>query len=188
MLKAEAVVLDTDRADAAFAKIAAARRGEHRCRARRRPAGPCGGLASTLGLRPPGDPLGSLDPRELYRELVAAWRALLASLGARPSSPSSRTSTGPTRRCSTCSTSSPSGSRGRFSSSAPRVPTYTARDPTGVGARSFSSLPLDPLARGRARGWCPSCSTSTRSRTTCISASSSARRAIRSSSRRSSAT
>ena len=71
-------------------------------------------LASTLGLRLPGDPLG---PRELYRELVAAWRALLASLGRRtPSSLSSRTSTGRTRRCSTSSTSSPSGSTGRFSS------------------------------------------------------------------------
>src|SRR5206468_1351558 len=40
-------------------------------------------LASTLGLRLPEDPLGSLDPRELYHELVGAWRVLLASLAHR---------------------------------------------------------------------------------------------------------
>ena len=38
-------------------------------------------LASTVGLQTPGDPLGPLDPRDRYRELVAAWRALLASIG-----------------------------------------------------------------------------------------------------------
>ena len=82
MLKAEAVVLDTDRAglqpspssqQLVEAGIDAELAGDQFRTA--------AALASTLGLRPPGDPLGSLDPRDLYRELVTAWRALLASLG-----------------------------------------------------------------------------------------------------------
>ena len=80
MLKAEAGVLDTDPADEAYAKITrlvetAVEPDLAGDRSRTAPA-----LASTLGLRPPGDPLASLDPRELYRGLVEAWRALLASL------------------------------------------------------------------------------------------------------------
>ncbi len=50
----------------------------------------------------------------------------------RPSSRSSRTSTGRIRRCSTSSTSSPSGSTVRSSSSVRRVPTCSARAPTGA--------------------------------------------------------
>src|SRR5262249_33064701 len=37
-------------------------------------------LASTLGVRTADDPLGALDPRDLYRERLVAWRALLASV------------------------------------------------------------------------------------------------------------
>jgi class 3 adenylate cyclase/DNA-binding SARP family transcriptional activator len=83
MLKAEAVVLDTDRADAAWTKIA------HLVDASIDPelAGDssrtAAALASTLGLRPPDDALGSVDPRDLYRELIVAWRALLASIARR---------------------------------------------------------------------------------------------------------
>jgi class 3 adenylate cyclase len=82
MLKGEAVVLDTDAAAAAFEKIEGLvatsidpeLSGEQPTAA---------ALASTLGLRPSDDPLASLDPRERYRELIAAWRAFLASLGRR---------------------------------------------------------------------------------------------------------
>src|SRR5262249_34018958 len=79
MLKVEAGVLDTDRPEDASTKIAdlvertvepAQVGGRERVVA---------ALASTLGLRLPDDPLASLDPRELYRELVAAWLLLLAS-------------------------------------------------------------------------------------------------------------
>ena len=135
MLKAEAGVLDTDPCRRGVREDRTARRDDRRAGARaataraRRAA-----LASTLGLRPPGDPLESLDPRELYRGLVEAWRgvARLAGDGTLPLSPSSRTCTGPTRRCSTCSTSSPSGSTVRSSSSAPRVRTCSARVRTGA--------------------------------------------------------
>jgi class 3 adenylate cyclase/DNA-binding SARP family transcriptional activator/pimeloyl-ACP methyl ester carboxylesterase/tetratricopeptide (TPR) repeat protein len=83
MLKDEAGVLETDPADEAFAKIVrlvGSAVDPELAADRSRTAA---ALASTLGLRPPGDPLGSLDPRELYRELVGAWLALLASLGRR---------------------------------------------------------------------------------------------------------
>ena len=81
MLKAEAGVLETDRSETASAKISslvdtsieADLAGD-----RQRTAA---ALASTLGVRLPGDARASLDPRELYRDLVGAWRALLASFG-----------------------------------------------------------------------------------------------------------
>ena len=83
MLKAEAVVLETDRADAAFAKIEQLTEtcvdpslGVDRPRV-------AAALASTLGLSAPVDPFATLDPRDRYRELVSAWRALLASLAMR---------------------------------------------------------------------------------------------------------
>jgi tetratricopeptide (TPR) repeat protein len=78
MLKAEAGVLDTDSADEASAKITSL--VEQTLEPSPRTAA---ALASTLGLRLPSDPLASLDPRELYRELVGAWRALLASMARR---------------------------------------------------------------------------------------------------------
>jgi class 3 adenylate cyclase len=83
MLKAETVVLDTDRADEAWSKIA---RLVETCidpELAGDPSRTGAALASTLGLRPRDDPLGSLDPRDVRRELVAAWRALLASIGRR---------------------------------------------------------------------------------------------------------
>jgi len=83
MLKAEAVVLDTDPADAAFAKIAQLVEASVDPKLGVDPPRTAAALASTLGLRSPDDPLGALDPRDRYRELVAAWRALLASLALR---------------------------------------------------------------------------------------------------------
>ena len=80
ILKAEAVVLDTDRPDVVLRKIAllvdAAIDPELASDQSRTAAA----LVSTLGMRTPDDPLGALDPRELYRELLAAWRTLLASM------------------------------------------------------------------------------------------------------------
>jgi class 3 adenylate cyclase len=83
MLKAEAVVLDTDAAEAAFAKIVQLVETSIDAELVGEPSRTAAALASTLGLRPPGDPLASLDPRDVYHELVAAWRALLASTGRR---------------------------------------------------------------------------------------------------------
>jgi class 3 adenylate cyclase len=80
ILKAEAVVLDTDLAEVALAKIGQlvdAAVDPELAGDRSRTAA---ALVSTLGLRLPDDPLRALDPRELYRELLAAWRALLASM------------------------------------------------------------------------------------------------------------
>ena len=83
ILKSEAGILDTDPSSVALAKLeqlverelGEGSAAEHTVAA----------LASTLGLRPPGDPLGALDPREAYRQLVAAWRALLVSIARRAS-------------------------------------------------------------------------------------------------------
>jgi class 3 adenylate cyclase len=80
MLKAEAVVFDTDPADEAAAKIAKLVETSIDPDLVTEPSRTAAALASTVGLRPTGDPLGSLDPREVRRELVAAWRALFASM------------------------------------------------------------------------------------------------------------
>jgi class 3 adenylate cyclase/DNA-binding SARP family transcriptional activator len=83
MLKAESGVHETDRSDDAYLKIARLVEERVEPELAGEPARLAAALASTLGLRPPGDPLGSLDPRELYRELVGAWRVLLAAMGRR---------------------------------------------------------------------------------------------------------
>jgi class 3 adenylate cyclase len=83
MLKAEAVVFDTDPADEAAAKIARLVETDVDADLAPDPSRTATALGATLGLRRPDDPLGSLDPRELYRDLVTAWRALLASLARR---------------------------------------------------------------------------------------------------------
>jgi class 3 adenylate cyclase/tetratricopeptide (TPR) repeat protein len=83
ILKAEAVVLDTDPAPTAVAKISElvgsaidpALAGE-----RQRTVA---ALISTLGIETADDPLGAVDPRELSRERLAAWRALLTSVARR---------------------------------------------------------------------------------------------------------
>jgi class 3 adenylate cyclase/DNA-binding SARP family transcriptional activator len=83
MLKVEAGVLETDRADAAAVKIGSLVERTVAPDLAAEPSRTTAALASTLGLRLRDDPLGSLDPRELYRELVGAWRVLLASLARR---------------------------------------------------------------------------------------------------------
>ena len=72
-------MLETDGADEASAKIARLVETSVDPALTVDPRRTAAALASTLGLRPLADPLESLDPRELYRELVEAWRALLAS-------------------------------------------------------------------------------------------------------------
>jgi class 3 adenylate cyclase len=81
MLKAEAGVLDTDPAEEALAKIAGLVEATVDPSLVADRTGTAPGLAATLGAREPEGPFASLDPRELYRRLVDAWRALLASLG-----------------------------------------------------------------------------------------------------------
>ena len=80
MLKVEAGVHETDRAHEATAKIASLVAASIEPELAGHQARTAAGLAATLGLRTPDDPLESLDPREIYRELLTAWRALLASL------------------------------------------------------------------------------------------------------------
>ncbi|HXV56336.1 MAG TPA: BTAD domain-containing putative transcriptional regulator, partial [Gaiellaceae bacterium] len=80
MLKAEAGVLDSDPSDEASGKIARLVETTVEQELAADPSRTAAGLAATLGLQAPGDALASLDPRELYRRLVEAWRALLASL------------------------------------------------------------------------------------------------------------
>jgi class 3 adenylate cyclase len=80
ILKAEAVVLDTDPASTAVAKITELVEtgiDEDLVDDRRRTVA---ALISTLGLQRADDPLAALDPRDLYRERLLAWRALLASM------------------------------------------------------------------------------------------------------------
>jgi class 3 adenylate cyclase len=81
MLKAEALVFDTDPGEAASAKIAQLVETSIDADLAGDRARTAAALAPTVGGRPPHDPLGSLDPRDLYRELIAAWRALFASMG-----------------------------------------------------------------------------------------------------------
>jgi DNA-binding SARP family transcriptional activator len=80
MLKAEAHVLDTDETSEASQKIAALVEASVDPTLTGDPRRTAAALGSTLGLRLVDDSLEALDPRELYRELVEAWRSLLASL------------------------------------------------------------------------------------------------------------
>jgi class 3 adenylate cyclase len=75
ILKAEAVVLENDQAEVALAKIEALVRETVPSDLAPEPARTVAALASTLGLGTSDE-----DPREGYHVLLAAWRALLASL------------------------------------------------------------------------------------------------------------
>ncbi len=81
ILKSEAGIFDTDQSGVALAKLEEL--VEREVDAEPVPTRTVAALASTLGLRPPDDPLGALDPREAYRELVSAWRSLLGSIARR---------------------------------------------------------------------------------------------------------
>ena len=83
ILKAEAVILGSDPPAVALEKITQLVREVIPGELAPQPERTMAALASTIGLQLPNDPLASLDPRELHRDLLAAWRALLAALGAR---------------------------------------------------------------------------------------------------------
>ena len=143
MLKTQAAVLETDDPDTACSKVARLVEASIEPDLVADRARTAAALASTLGLSPP--PLQSLDPRELYRELVRAWRALLASLARRGPLVvvvedlhwADPTMLDVRRQLAEDST-------GRSSSSAPRAD--PPRPDWGGGRRSFSSLRLDPLS------------------------------------------
>jgi class 3 adenylate cyclase len=80
ILKGEAVVLDTDPAAVAVARIAElVETGIDPDLASDRPR-TAAALVSTLGMQTADDPRDELDPRDLYRERLVAWRALLTSM------------------------------------------------------------------------------------------------------------
>jgi class 3 adenylate cyclase len=191
MLEAEAVVHDSDPVDEVAARIAALVATAVDPDLGHDPARTAAALAFTLGLRLPDDPLASLDPRDLFRELVTAWRALLASLGRR----------GPVvvvvedlhwadPTMLDISTSSPSAWTGRYSSSARLARTCSSSGLTGAAGAGASARSRSSRCRARtARSSSRSSSTrTTPCRKDCAAGSSSARRAIPSSWRRSSAT
>jgi class 3 adenylate cyclase len=80
ILKAEALVLDTDPADVAVGKIAQLVETAIDSELTGDQLRTTAALVSTLGLRTADDQFGSLDPRDLYRERLVAWRALLTSM------------------------------------------------------------------------------------------------------------
>jgi class 3 adenylate cyclase/tetratricopeptide (TPR) repeat protein len=82
ILKAEAIILENDPPESAVAKIRALVEETVPSELAHDRELTAAALASTIGLHLPDDPLASLDPKRIHRELVAAWRALLAALAA----------------------------------------------------------------------------------------------------------
>jgi class 3 adenylate cyclase len=80
ILKGEATILDTDAADVALEKIRALVREAIPARLVADEGRVVAALAATIGLEIDDDPLADLGSREQYRELLGAWRALLAGL------------------------------------------------------------------------------------------------------------
>jgi class 3 adenylate cyclase len=148
MLKAEAGVLDADPADEAVAKIArlVETTVEPELAGDLSRAAPA--LASTLGLLPTEHPLVPLDPRELYRGLVEAWRALLVSLG-RDTPVVAVVEDLHWADATTLDVLDELGERldGPVAFLCTARPDLLASRPDwGGGRRSFSSLPLEPLS------------------------------------------
>ncbi|MET1008675.1 MAG: BTAD domain-containing putative transcriptional regulator [Gaiellaceae bacterium] len=147
ILKTEAVVRETDRADEASASITRLVEESIEPDLASDRSRTAAALASTLGMRLPGDALESLDPRELYRELVGAWAALLASLGRR--SPvvvvvEDLHWADPTMLDILDELAERLDGPIAFVCTA-RPDLLRSRPDWGGGRRSFSSLPLDPL-------------------------------------------
>ncbi|MBD0328489.1 MAG: AAA family ATPase [Thermoleophilia bacterium] len=153
MLKAQAVVLDTDRADAAAARIVRLVEETVEPELLADPRLTAAALAATLGLRLPGDPLGSLDPRERYRELVDAWRVLLASLARHAPVVAVVEDlhwADPTMLDTLDELAERLEGAILFLCTA-RADLLRSRPDWGGGRRSFSSLPLDPLSTDESR-------------------------------------
>jgi class 3 adenylate cyclase/tetratricopeptide (TPR) repeat protein len=83
VLKGEAGVFDTDAPDAALEKIAELVRSVVPGELVSQPARMVAALASTIGLEADEGPLSETDPREVKRDLVAAWRTLLTGMSSR---------------------------------------------------------------------------------------------------------
>jgi tetratricopeptide (TPR) repeat protein len=148
MLKTGAGVLDTDPFDEAYAKIVRLVETTVDPELADETSLTAAALASTLGLQPSGDPLGSLDPRELYRRLVDAWRAVLASLGRRGPVVvvvEDLHWADPTMLDVLDELAERLEGQILFLCTA-RPDLLGSRPDWGGGRRSFSSLPLDPLA------------------------------------------
>jgi class 3 adenylate cyclase len=149
MLKAQAAVLDTDPADVALAKIAQLVDTGIEPELVGDRSWITAGLVSTLGLRMPDDPLGALDPRERYRELITAWRALLASMARHATVVAVIEDlhwADPTMLDVLDELAERVDGTILFVCSA-RPDLLRSRPDWGGGRRSFSSLPLDPLNR-----------------------------------------
>jgi class 3 adenylate cyclase/DNA-binding SARP family transcriptional activator len=148
MLNALGGVFETDSSETAHAKIAHLVRAVVDAdlsadRARTQAA-----LESTLGLTPDDDSVGVLDPHDRFQELIAAWRALLASLARR----------GPVvavvedihwadATLLEILDELADGLDGQvFFLCTARPDLLRLRPDWGGGRRSFSSLPLDPLS------------------------------------------
>jgi class 3 adenylate cyclase len=80
MLKAEAVVFDSDTTEAALSKVAQLVETAVDRELAPEPSRTGAALASTLNLQQEDDMLRLFDPRARHREIVTAWRAFLASL------------------------------------------------------------------------------------------------------------
>jgi class 3 adenylate cyclase len=148
MLKAEASVLDTDPAEAGLAKIADLVETTVDRDLAEAPESTAAALASTLGLRRADDAPASRDPRELYRELVAAWLALFASLGRRGPVAAVVEDlhwADPTMLDVLDEVAERLEGPVLFLCSA-RPDLLRSRPGWGGGRRNFSSLPLDPLS------------------------------------------
>jgi len=80
ILKAETGMLHDDPQEVAFEKIEKLVKYSIPPDLQKDPELTVASLASTIGLEVPGGPLESLDPREVFRELLYAWRALFTAL------------------------------------------------------------------------------------------------------------
>jgi class 3 adenylate cyclase/DNA-binding SARP family transcriptional activator len=148
VLKARAGVFETDSSQAACEKIA------HLVRALvDSDLAPDRGrveaaFESSLGLRLADDPLAALDPRDRFRELIAAWRALLASLARRaPVVVLVEDLHWADGQLLEILEELAEGLDGRvFFLCTARPDLLRERPDWGGGRRSFSALPLDPLS------------------------------------------
>lgn len=147
ILKAEADVLDSDPADVVVTRIA--RLVETRVHPELAGERPriAAALVSTLGVQTADDPLGALDPRDLYRERLLAWRALLTSM-ARLAPVVAVVEDIHWADTTMLDVLDELAERveGRILFLCPARPDLLRSRPDwGGGRRSFSSLPLDPL-------------------------------------------
>ena len=148
MLNAQAGVFETDSDDLAIAKVGGLVRslvGEDAAQVE-------AALESSLGLRRGDDALATLEPRARFREVIAAWRALLAALGRRSAVivvVEDLHWADPTLLETLDELADSLTGRVFFLCTA-RPDLLRSRPDWGGGRRSFSALPLDPLSAEQA--------------------------------------